>query len=78
MVTFMRSGSTFLGEMFNNHDDAFYVFEPLHPLSKLGFSKGGLQDRFEILTDNLNCNFKEQYVGFPHHFRFSRILCQMP
>ncbi|CAG5110913.1 Oidioi.mRNA.OKI2018_I69.chr2.g5260.t1.cds [Oikopleura dioica] len=61
MVTFMRSGSTFLGEMFNNHDDAFYVFEPLHPLSKFGLSKSSLEDRFEILTDNLNCNFREQY-----------------
>ena len=50
----MRSGSTFLGEMFNNHDDAFYVFEPLHPLSKLGLSKSSLEDRFEILTDNLD------------------------
>ena len=29
LVTAHRSGSTFLGELFNNNNDAFYVFEPL-------------------------------------------------
>ena len=27
---FMRSGSSLVGEVFNNHPDAFYSFEPLH------------------------------------------------
>jgi hypothetical protein len=30
IVSFMRSGSSFLGEIFNNHKDAFYMYEPLH------------------------------------------------
>ncbi|ELT92470.1 hypothetical protein CAPTEDRAFT_196777 [Capitella teleta] len=30
MLTYMRGGSTFLGELFNQHPDAFYWFEPLH------------------------------------------------
>ena len=29
LVTAHRSGSTFLGELFNRNEDAFYVFEPL-------------------------------------------------
>ena len=27
---FMRSGSSLVGEVFNNHPDVFYSFEPLH------------------------------------------------
>lgn len=30
MVTGFRTGSTFLGEMFNQNSDVFYMFEPLH------------------------------------------------
>ena len=29
LVTAYRSGSTFLGELFNRNNDAFYLFEPL-------------------------------------------------
>ena len=29
LITAHRSGSTFLGELFNRNDDAFYLFEPL-------------------------------------------------
>ena len=57
----MRSGSTFLGELFNNHEDAFYIFEPIHPLSRFGFSRTYLNDRLQILTNNLNCEFEDQY-----------------
>ena len=30
LVTYYRSGSTFLGQLFNQNPDAFYWFEPLH------------------------------------------------
>ena len=30
VTTFMRSGSTFVGELFNLHSEVFYQFEPLH------------------------------------------------
>ena len=36
IVTFMRSGSTFVGEIFNNHPNAFYQFEPLHEFYQFG------------------------------------------
>jgi len=61
IVTFMRSGSTFLGEMFNNHEDAFYIFEPVHPLARLGLSKTTLNDRLELISNNLNCKFEDKY-----------------
>eukprot|EP00116_Pleurobrachia_bachei_P014565 sb/3474827/ len=30
LVTGFRTGSTFLGELFNQNDDALYLFEPFH------------------------------------------------
>jgi len=36
IITFMRSGSTFLGEIFNVHENTFYIFEPLHPWAANG------------------------------------------
>nr|KAG5691705.1 hypothetical protein BaRGS_029470 [Batillaria attramentaria] len=32
LLTYMRSGSTFAGDLFNQHPDVFYVFEPLRPI----------------------------------------------
>ena len=29
LITAHRSGSTFLGELFNQNEEAFYLFEPL-------------------------------------------------
>ena len=29
LLTYMRSGSSFAGEIFNNHPEVFYVYEPL-------------------------------------------------
>ena len=30
LSSFMRSGSSVIGDIFNNHPDSFYMFEPLH------------------------------------------------
>ena len=32
LLTYQRSGSTFIGQMFNRNPDAFYAFEPLDGL----------------------------------------------
>ncbi|XP_070201409.1 carbohydrate sulfotransferase 3-like isoform X2 [Littorina saxatilis] len=34
IVTYMRSGSTFTGDLFDQHPDVFYVYEPLHAVEK--------------------------------------------
>ncbi|CAH1249239.1 CHST3 [Branchiostoma lanceolatum] len=60
----MRSGSTFVGEIFNQHPDAFYVFEPFWALEnyanktyditsdrKLTFLKGISSCKFEEIRD---------------------------
>ena len=55
IVTFMRSGSTFLGEFFNVHRDCFYQFEPLHAFS----NDGGNLTRFEFLKSRFDCKFED-------------------
>ncbi|XP_076455708.1 carbohydrate sulfotransferase 6-like [Babylonia areolata] len=39
LLTYMRSGSSFTGDLFNHHPDVFYVYEPLYPV-KWFFSRG--------------------------------------
>ena len=57
IATFMRSGSTFLGEFFNVHRDCFYQFEPLHAFS----NDGGNLTRFEFLKSRFDCKFEDLY-----------------
>ena len=48
LVSDFRSGSSFLGEMFNQNDDAYYIFEPL---------KGYHQDQTKNFLEKLvDCN----------------------
>uniref|UniRef100_H2YHF1 Sulfotransferase n=1 Tax=Ciona savignyi TaxID=51511 RepID=H2YHF1_CIOSA len=57
LLTNYRSGSTFLGQLFNQHPDAFYQFEPLYP-----FSGGcGVQTPLKValLQRLLKCDFPE-------------------
>ena len=61
IVTFMRSGSTFLGEMFNVHKDTFYMFEPLHPWAATGCSKLTQNERMKFLSKILSCEFENRY-----------------
>ncbi|XP_046559232.1 uncharacterized protein LOC124268237 [Haliotis rubra] len=39
ILTYMRSGSTLTGEMFSQHPDVFYVFEPMHTLKWIWWSQ---------------------------------------
>ncbi|CAH2314615.1 carbohydrate sulfotransferase 6-like [Pelobates cultripes] len=32
IISSWRSGSSFIGQIFNHHDDVFYLFEPAHPI----------------------------------------------
>ena len=38
LSSFMRSGSSVIGDIFNNHPDCFYMFEPLHETVLLSLS----------------------------------------
>ena len=88
-----RSGSSFLGEIFNRRDDVFYIYEPLHTLNV--FAKVGMLSPFEytfkapdVLQDFLRCKFAKyedhfKFISFPElcnpHFRLmSKVLSSPP
>ena len=60
ITTFMRSGSTFLGELFNLHPETFYQFEPLHPFYHSGCDQQ-LDEKYQALLDRLRCTFHDEY-----------------
>lgn len=78
-----RSGSSFLGEIFNRREDVFYFYEPLHTLNT--FAKVGMFQPVEytfkasdILRDFLRCKFSNyedhlKFMSYPElcnpHFR---------
>ncbi|XP_028394158.1 carbohydrate sulfotransferase 1-like [Dendronephthya gigantea] len=49
IVAYHRSGSSFLGEMFNRDPNAFYIFEPIHTIDAVLDARR----RFPILYDTL-------------------------
>nr|XP_026694680.1 carbohydrate sulfotransferase 1-like [Ciona intestinalis] len=53
IVTSMRSGSSFTGQIFNQHPNVFYFFEPLYFL----LGEYGSQRKLEVLDKIFTCNF---------------------
>uniref|UniRef100_H2YZ85 Uncharacterized protein n=1 Tax=Ciona savignyi TaxID=51511 RepID=H2YZ85_CIOSA len=53
ILTSMRSGSSFAGELFNQHPDVFYVFEPLYFL----LGDAGYERKLRVLESIFTCNF---------------------
>ncbi|XP_072034726.1 carbohydrate sulfotransferase 1-like [Amphiura filiformis] len=63
----MRTGSTLIGEIFNQNQDLFYLFEPLHTIDcyvRRGFMEEEERIfRSKYLLKNLNqCHFTESYL----------------
>lgn len=53
--TLTRSGSSFLGHLFEKHDDVFYMFEPFQKVDWLT-DNGSSDKRTSFLIDLLNCS----------------------
>ena len=65
-----RTGSSFLGQIFNQHPDVFFVYEPLHSLAtfvKMNYTKQIEYNRF--LRSIFNCRFYgyQDYLTFLSH-----------
>lgn len=88
-----RSGSSFLGEMFNQHPEVLYLYEPLHAykiFSMTGIFPAGSYgvNALQVLYDIFNCHFSSlqdylTFISFPElsspHFRLaSRTLSAPP
>jgi len=62
-----RSGSSFLGEIFNRHKDSFYIYEPLHTekiLTNLGIVEVNNNNPLKLLEDISKCNLKSHKEFF--------------
>lgn len=65
IAAYMRTGSTFFGEAFNNHADVFYIDEPLHFASKNDKTKKllagvrNLPKTTVALQGLLSCDYKD-------------------
>ena len=67
LMSFPRSGSSFLGEIFNHHPSVFYLFEPLQAVQKTfsmdsffgsNYSSPSYQNKaFNVFEDIYNCKF---------------------
>lgn len=70
IISFPRSGSSFLGDIFNQHPGVFYLFEPVrtvqrnftgNSLFEFNFSSSSYQNRvFEFFEDITNCRFASE------------------
>ncbi|CAG5113402.1 Oidioi.mRNA.OKI2018_I69.chr2.g7513.t1.cds [Oikopleura dioica] len=58
LLTYYRSGSSFLGQLFNQHPDVFYHFEPLFPYSRdcSSDSPAFKKEKIENLERILSCD----------------------
>ncbi|XP_072013668.1 carbohydrate sulfotransferase 1-like [Amphiura filiformis] len=63
IVTQMRSGSSFTGELFNQNDDFFYLFEPLSGLAPMIFGNITTENIHTYierpLSNLIQCNYKD-------------------
>ena len=71
-----RSGSSFLGQLFNKHADVFYVYEPLSILQATTLRHSSLyeQSALRLMEDILKCNFQKQkeFLSFLSSFPLNR------
>ncbi|XP_066302192.1 carbohydrate sulfotransferase 3-like [Branchiostoma lanceolatum] len=69
IFTQMRSGSSFLGELFNQHPDVFYVYEPLWALKNYPNKTHNVSDaeQIRLLQGVLTCDFKNLVDVMPFY-----------
>ena len=71
-----RSGSSFLGQIFNSHPEVFYIYEPLITFQLTSMRNSTLYEKSttQLLRDIFNCRFKQQteFLSFMSHLQLNR------
>ena len=71
-----RTGSSFLGQIFNSHPEVFYIYEPLITFQLTSLRNSSLYEysTVRLLRDIFNCRFKQQteFLSFMSHFQLNR------
>lgn len=70
IMTNPRSGSTYLGQFFNQNPDAYYLFEPLFPYTTHCSVLGA--ERIEYLSKMFQCDFSSQLADYRHAFNITK------
>ncbi|XP_063289371.1 carbohydrate sulfotransferase 4-like [Pelobates fuscus] len=90
IVSSWRSGSSFLGSIFNNHPDVFYMFEPGHPVWMKLLNETAELLHYplrDLLRSLFTCDVSPLHSYLPrggkkmsdfHYFAESRALCMPP
>ncbi|CAH2314620.1 carbohydrate sulfotransferase 6-like [Pelobates cultripes] len=90
IVSSWRSGSSFLGNIFNNHPDVFYMFEPGHPVWMKLLNESAELLHYplrDLLRSLFTCDVSPLHSYLPqggqkmsdfHYFAESRVLCMPP
>ena len=68
IVTSVRSGSSFLGELLNQYPGTFFYFEPLHYHSFHRQDENIIKSQ-DLLESLFSCNFTQRTQGFLDHAR---------
>lgn len=71
-----RTGSSFLGQIFNSHPEVFYIYEPLITFQLTSMRTSSLYEyaTTRLLRDIFNCRFKQQteFLSFMSQFQLNR------
>ena len=72
LLTYYRSGSSFLGQILNQHPDVFYHFEPLFPFSRdcSGDTPAFKNEKVENIERILRCDMPNWREIFMNKVRF--------
>ena len=68
LLTYYRSGSSFLGQLFNQHPDVFYQFEPLFPYSRDCSIPAFKEEKIKVMEQVLKCdmpNWRDLFKKMP-------------
>ena len=72
IISNARSGSSYLGQIFNHHPQVFYIYEPLITFQVTSVRNSSLyeQTALGLLRDIFNCRFKQQteFLSFIHTY----------
>lgn len=71
-----RTGSSFLGQIFNSHPEVFYIYEPLITFQLTSMRTSSLYEyaAMRLLHDIFKCRFKQQteFLSFMSQFQLNR------
>ena len=70
ILTYYRSGSSFFSQIFNQHPDVFYQFEPIFPYGRDCETK--IHEKIKTLDKILRCSFSDS-TNWSHKYKVEKL-----